>query len=49
MYLRLVMTQRDEDSLRKQGVFSPAYTLLWGDTLSPAEYERLGKVIAWFE
>jgi hypothetical protein len=49
MYLRLVVMQRDEDSLREQGVFSPAYTLLWSDTLSPAEYECLGKVIVWFE
>ena len=49
MYLRLVVMQRDADSLRKQGVFCPAYNLLWGDTLSPAESDRLGKIIDWFE
>ena len=45
MYLRLVVTQRDEDSLRRQGVFCPAYNLLWGDALSPAESDRLKKII----
>ena len=49
MYLRLVVTQRDADSLRRQGVFCPAYTLLWGDALSPAESDRLKKIIDWFE
>ena len=49
MFLRLVVNRRDEDSSRKQGVFSPAYELFWGGTLPEADHERLGALISWFE
>ena len=49
MYLRLVITRRDEESARKQGVFTPAYALLRGGTLPEAEHERLADVVDWFE
>ena len=49
MYLRLVITRRDEESSRKQGVFTPAYALLDGCTLPAAEHERLADLVAWFE
>ena len=49
VYLRLVITRRDEDSSRKQGVFTPAYALLDGRTLPEAEHERLADLVAWFE
>jgi hypothetical protein len=49
VYLRLVITRRDEESSRKQGVFTPAYALLDGGTLPEAERERLAAIVAWFE
>jgi hypothetical protein len=49
VYLRLVITRRDEVSSRKQGIFTPAYALLDGGTLPEAEHEHLASVITWFE
>lgn len=49
MYLRLVITRRDEKSSRQQGVFQPAYALLDGGTLPEVEHERLADLISWFE
>jgi len=49
MYLRLVITRRDQESSRTLGVFQPAYELLNGGTLPRAEHEHLADVIAWFE
>jgi hypothetical protein len=49
MYLRLVVMQRDQCSLCRRGVFLPAYDLLESDALSPAESDRLGELIDWYE
>lgn len=49
MYLRLVVTRRDEESSRRQGVFTSAYELLDGGTVEGEERERLSDLISWFE
>jgi len=49
VYLRLVITRRDEESSRKQGIFTPAYALLDSGTLVKAEHDHLASIITWFE
>lgn len=49
MYLRLVITRRDEKSSRKLGVFQPAYGLLDGGMLPESEHEDLADLLDWFE
>jgi hypothetical protein len=47
--LRFVVTRRGRGYAHRQGVFVPAYDLLWGDTLSKSESERLSEILNWFE
>lgn len=49
MYLRLVITRRDRESARKQGVFVTAYALLNEGSLAEAERAHLADLLNWFE
>jgi len=49
MCLRFVVTRRGEGSSHRSGVFVPAYDLVRGDTLTPAEYGWLREILTWFE
>jgi hypothetical protein len=45
MCLRFVVTGRGVGCPHRQGVFGPAYDLLWGETLSTADYDRLREIL----
>jgi hypothetical protein len=49
MFIRLVVTQKDRASSKKQGIFVPAYTLLKGGELVPEEHDRLKHAVEWFQ
>ena len=48
-YLRLVTTEIDSASLRRQGVFGPSYALYRSGDLPAHEYEQLKDGLHWFE
>jgi hypothetical protein len=47
--LRFVVIQRHRGCSHRPGVFVLAYDLLWGDSLTKAEYEWLREIVDWFE
>lgn len=49
MFLRFVVTQKDQDSAKRQGLFVPAYALLNGGELPDGDQDRLQRAIKWFQ
>ena len=47
-YLRFVITKRDEDSGRAQGLFQAAYDLLDSGDLDPVEHATVRSAMDWF-
>ncbi len=48
MYIRFVVSERDEDSGRERGVFSALYALEEGGELAPYERDWFHEAEAWF-
>lgn len=49
LYLRLALTEPDEESFQGRGVFTSAYELLNSGELSPEDSAFLKTLIVWFE
>lgn len=49
MFLRFVIDREDADSLRREGIFTPAYQLLKQGGLERDLHDRLDLALSWFQ
>ena len=49
MFIRFVITSKDENSGRRQGLFQAAYQLRASGQMNANDEQRLGQVLHWFD